>query len=199
MKPRNVLLVTVLIVIALVALFLQSWIERLILEPATNIWLSIVVYYRSFDEFTLWMLLVSGLAMLGLWSLGQRSRKTEPRNIVKGSISMGPVEDLASWLADTGRGVYFQWAVANRLARLAKKILNQDMSQSIPTASTWLDRAGEQIHPEMREYLEAGLQRAPAPTSRRLLNRLSTQPAYKQDPELVISFLETMMEKRSGR
>jgi hypothetical protein len=199
MKSKKVLLVTLLIVVALLAFFLQSWIERLILEPATNIWLSIVLFYRSFDEFTLWMLLVSGLAMLGLWSLGRRSRKTEPRNLVKEPVSMGPVEDLASWLADTGRGAYFQWAVANRLARLAKKILNQDMSQSLPTASTWLDKAAEQIPTEMREYLEAGLQRAPAPTTRRLLNRLSTQPAYKQDPELVISFLETMMEKRSGR
>ena len=188
------LLVIILFAGAL-AYAMRDVIERTVIQPLVYIlWLA-KLYYDSFPQIFLWILLVGSIVLMAVTSLvtedaPQHKRETPHRP------AKGEVESLAEWMARAPRGLYFKWLIAQRLGKLARGLTSFNARQARPSA--WEPVAGPGWNPprEVASYLEAGINGSFAdyPRPRFPFQRSAPTP-LDLDPDQAIAYIESHMEQ----
>ena len=138
----------------------------------------------------LWVFLIIFLLYIAVGSFYSKGAKNqgvrEPLSPVNGKV-----KSLANWIEHRGRGIYFNWRVANLLGQVARHILEQ-REGSLPNRS--LQGRDWAPSPKIQAYLEAGLTKSFADFPvRRFLRRTSSTP-FDISLEPVVDYLEEQME-----
>ena len=157
MKRRHYFLLVVFLVIAiLLAPYVQKTLHYLIIEPAAYYWWGIKQVARVIPQSLYWIIILTSLSFVSIFSLIRdlflHKSKTEMILTRK-----GPVQALADNIVRSENRDYFRWAIANRLANIARRILfprEQLPDENQPA----LDSIKWDAPPEVRKYLETGLQ-----------------------------------------
>lgn len=196
-RRRLILIGTLFLVAALLAILMQDMIQKTIIVPLTYLWWVGNLIYRSIAQLVLWTLLIVGVALIAFGSLyGEfKFRRNLKKNFVP---ERGPVESLAGWIQQASHGTYFKWRVAHRLGELARAILTQrerlDTLTTIPESLTDRDWNPPRA---IQHYLESGLIHSFAEYPRQgFLSRPSSTP-FDLGINEVVSYLETQMETNS--
>ena len=197
MKKRPWLIIPLLLAAAILAYLVQSLVEFLIITPLADLWWVLGVLYRTIPQIACWILVLVVVAMIAVGSLsglfnGDRTKRSARRQ------DRGPVEDLAWFIAQRKRSRYFRWFIARRMGQLATAMLARQDESLNGTRPNILAGKDWQPPEKIQQYLETGLRRYEAP-DRNLESILSKNQTLEVDPQEVVAYLETQMEKRSGR
>ncbi len=188
-RLRWPLLLGILVVSAVLGYALRDLVYQLVVVPIAYLLWLLYFYYSAIPQWAIWILLVSVLLIAVLWSLVPEAprRRRGPRVRTR---AQGDVEALAVWIRKSRRGNYFKWQLANRIGRIARRIGDLSGSRGRPPSA---DEAVER-------YLDAGLNYSfvDFPTARGRFTRAPQTP-LDVDPQRVADYLETLMEKSSGR
>jgi hypothetical protein len=187
---RLFILVVTLLLAALAAFFMRSFVFDNIIAPFSFIWFYLVYYYHVIPQQFYWFLILLAAAYIALSGLMDRPSRRNRKPLIKGK-SKGPVESLASWINDSKRGVYSRWRVARALGLLANSILEMRGNKS-GRAKT-LKGKDWNPPPEIQDYLETGLNGSFAdyPLSAR-------KTPFDVDVEAVLTYLESQLEINRG-
>ncbi|MGE5250765.1 MAG: hypothetical protein ACM3QS_11230 [Bacteroidota bacterium] len=187
-----------LILALLLAFPFRGFLERRVILPAAYLLWVLWVFYTTMPQLLWWALAVLVIAFLIGTSLSPGERYA-PRFRPDPKPPVGPLEELARSLGKSGDGVYFKWLVANRLGKLAHRMLVQ--REGNRSRSVFAPLVGTDWHPAPRvqSYLETGLHGSFSdyPESQR-----SGPPAASPlnlDVEEAVSFLESQLESRRDR
>jgi hypothetical protein len=180
---------SILIMSVFLAFVLRDVAYRLIVVPlAYIVWLA-GVCYSTMPQLLIWALLILFLLVGVTWKLIPEVA-TSPRRQIQLPTVEGQVESLALCLVRGRRSNYFKWQVANRLARLARRL------------SEGLIRP-EDLHTpaeSLQHYFAAGLNQSfvdfPPPPSR---FRRRTPTPLDLDLNHVVEYLESGMELSRDR
>jgi hypothetical protein len=200
MKSRRGLLVAAgLLVVLILAFFLQDVIDRVVVTPLAYLWWAIKLIYAELPQLYLWILLLAGLVFILIASLTKWvsiSQKFEENS----KPSRGPVEVLGGWIMNSREGNYYKWRIANRLGKLGCEVDERLEGRGHLTGTEDLDGRGRLPSEAVQRYLRAGLDesfvdypRSPLPFMRR-----KTTP-FDLDIDEAVEFLESQMEARSGK
>lgn len=175
----------VVLVSAVLAYVLRDVIYGLIVVPlAYTLWL-VELVYLAVPQLVKWVVLVALLFVGIIWKLipdlASSPKLPSPRNATEGRV-----ESLASGLYRSRTSNYFKWQVANRLGRLARRVIDPRIFPGE------LERANASI----QGYLDAGMNHSfvDFPTRRtRFARRLPTP--LDVDPGEIVGYLESRMEQ----
>ncbi len=186
---RWVLFGIVLLASAILAYWLRDVIYDLIVVPlAYTLWLLELVYV-AVPQLVKWVVLLVLLSLGIIWRLIPDLSVVPAPRPRKRPIE-GRLASLAIGLQRARASNYFKWQIANRLGRLARRVLD---SPAYPAA---LDRAEDPVS----RYLDAGLNHSfvDYPTPR---NRFAARPRtpLDLDPSEVVAFLESGMDMSHDR
>jgi hypothetical protein len=197
---------------ALLAFWLQGAIQDLCIVPAIELFRIGGLFLRSVPHWVFWSLLLVGVALIALGSLatgatgraargwlGRQSRLHFWRAAKDEQDTVpGPIGELAWYIHNTRRGLYFKWLVAHRLSELAQAIVTSDQGPTSPEEALrdLRQRSALQAEPAaIQAYLQAGLCRPPLSQPR--LRFLSRRPTTLDlDPTPVIEYLQSQMETK---
>jgi hypothetical protein len=175
---------SVMLASAILAYLLRDVIYELVVVPfAYTLWLAEIIYL-AVPQLVKWVLLVALLFVGVIWKLipdlPPAPKPPDPRR-----MSEGRVESLAIGMYRAHRSNYFKWQLANRLARLARRISD---TRALPNA---VEGASESI----QGYLAAGLNQSfvDFPTPRTPFSRRVATP-LDIDPAEAIGYLESRMD-----
>jgi hypothetical protein len=180
---------SILIASVTLAFVLRDVAYQLIVVPlAYVLWLA-GVYYSAVPQLVIWGLLTLFLFLGVTWKLVP-DVATSPRRQIHRPLLEGQVESLAVCLLRGRNSNYFKWQVANRLARLARRV-----------SEGFMQPEGTEAPAEsVQQYLAAGLNQSfvdfPAPRSR---FRRRTSTPLDLDPNDVVDYLESRMELSRDR
>ena len=213
MARRLVVWGVVLTAAALLAFLLQGTIQDVCIVPVVGQLRMAGLFLRSVPQSVFWSLLVISVALIALGNLFRVGRlppwhraKKEPAAVA------GPIGELAQYLHNTRRGLYFKWLIAHRLGELAQAIdagpmagLSVDPAHSIPRGtpkagepgSKGDERSGNQAIADIQAYMEAGLDRPPVGHQRRRLFSRRPPTPLDLDPSRVVEYLESQMETKA--
>lgn len=190
MKLRQILLIGAAVMMAGIMAFpLRDLVNDLVIGPLSYLVWVVGVYYLSIPKVLVWIILLVIILSIfansyaGTWHREERSQ-------VKKITRMGPIEMLAGWISQPGRGNYFKWRVARLLGEAACRLLG------LPEHSNRLNWGGRaEPSSNVRDYLEASLNTTfadyPMPS---LFSRRKPTP-FDLNLEDVITFLESQLEK----
>jgi hypothetical protein len=195
MKNQRVLAMIGIAVIALLLAFpLRDAVFRVVVIPlAYVLWVLSLVYHAVHQ--TVWWV----VALLLVFYLLSRSLlpkfRLRKRLRLKPKPVVGQVEELASWLKKSERGVYFKWLVANRLGKVANQIL---ANRSTGKQRSFFDLLmGPDWTPDshVQSYLESGLHGSFAdyPHKGRIFSPPIQSP-IDHDVSEVVQYLESQTE-----
>ncbi len=200
MKARRRLTLIGLFLLAFItAFFLRDVVERTIITPLAYLWWVLRLYYLSFPQYMLWIVLILIVVFAAMSSLMPevRSGKTEKPAPV---IIHGQIASLANWMNKSNRGgIYYKWLIANRLGKTAREILAQRDGQAVSKKFGPLNGRNWLPPQEIDAYLETGLNGSFAnfPQPSRWAKPHSTP--LDVDPRQVIDYLEDEMETSHDR
>jgi hypothetical protein len=193
------MIVGMVVVAAILALFLQDVIRRVVIAPLAYLWWGIKLYYSTIPQLFLWIILVVILSVVIITSLAEGisfDRKIrEPLKPTPGSV-----ESLAGWIKKIGDGNYYKWRVANRLGRLARELVTRQASQGEHPSRVKLEGSGWNPPPKVQRYLEAGLNESFVDYPRPSLAFLpQSATPFDMDVNEVVKFLESQVEASNER
>jgi len=140
----------------LLAFPLRDVLNRTVIVPLAYFLWVLGVFYQAMPQLIWWVLalLVAMILVAGSLAPGERYAR---RRILKSAAIHGQVEGLAQAIEKGRRGIYFRWIVANRLGKLAHKILVQ--REGNPQRSVFAPLVGADWQPSsaLQSYLETGL------------------------------------------
>lgn len=179
----------VLVTLLALAYVLREAIYQLVILPlAYVLWLA-ELYYLAIPQAIKWILLILLLFVGIVWKLIPDFARAPGRPAPRRSFE-GPIESLALGIHRSRESNYFKWQLANRLARLARRVSGD---------SGWVEHASS-MNDSVRQYLVAGLNQSfvdfPGPRyrfQRRMPTPLDT------DPHEAVSYLESQMELSGDR
>jgi hypothetical protein len=196
---RNVLVLLVLLIVALMAFFLQDAIQRFLVMPLAYLWWMIKTYFGVIPQVILWILLMALVVVMLIsnllsWiSFGKQYQQVS-------RPAQGSLATLANWISNPGKGNYYKWVVANRLGKLGIDLdvnLEKRDIPDLPDLVTVTDQLPSEL---VKRYLKAGLEESfvdyplpPLPFLRRKVT------PFDLDVEQVVKYLESKMEARRGR
>lgn len=200
---------------ALLAFWLQGAIQELCIVPAIELFRIGGLLLRSVPHWVFWSLLLVGVALIALGSLATGATRRAVRGWLgrlsplhfwhaakdKQDTVPGPIGELAWYIHNTRRGLYFKWLVAHRLSELALAIVTSDEGPTSPEEALRDLRQRSAVQAELaaiQAYLQAGLGRPPLSQPR--LRFLSRRPTTLDlDPTRVIEYLaaESMRHRQS--
>ncbi len=171
------------------AYFLRDAVYQAVIIPIAYLLWVLKLYYSAIPQWILWALLVALLILIVLWNFLPEIR-FPGRRAAKPHGPEGEVESLVMWIEKSRHGNYFKWQLANRFGRIARR----------------LDEAsgpgGRQPSAEedVEKYLDAGLNYSfvDFPSPRSWFERPARTP-LDLDPGRVADYLESQMERNSGR
>jgi energy-coupling factor transporter transmembrane protein EcfT len=198
-RERTPLLLGVLLLVIILAFFLQDVIRQTVVTPLAYIWWVLKFAYTRIPQVVFWIILLAFLVLIILTNL-LKWYPAGPKYDEKSRPIQGPVETLTGWLRNSLEGNYYKWMVANRLAKLWQEMsggLEDRNLQKKPGAKA----AMVQLPPEaVQRYLKAGLDKTfvdyPLP-SLPFMRREATPFDIKVDE--AVEFLESQMEASSGK
>ncbi len=196
MKPKKLYLLIPLIALALIIAFpLQSVIRDVIIKPLLYLGWGIGILFRSVPQFWVWLILMGIIFFILLspfiedlprWKKKEKALPPE----------LGPIEKLAETLDASNKGVYFKWAVANRLGKIVSNWLLYSNRVDQRWQAKNLARLGWDVPPEIYNYLDVGLNGSfadyPRPRIPFIQKRAKTP--LDIDPNIVLNYLENEME-----
>jgi hypothetical protein len=198
-RPRILLVSAGLVVTVILAFFLQDVIRRAVINPLAYLWWVLKLYIAAVPQIVLWIFLLAVLILIVIsnllkWiSIGKTYEKPS-------RPAQGPVEILAGWVSNSGKGNYFKWMIANRLGKLAREMSGRMQAGVFPAHPEGLGAPG-QLPPEaVQRYLKAGLDESfvdyPLPPLP-FMQRKATP--FDLNVDEVVKFLESQMEARIGQ
>jgi hypothetical protein len=200
MKSRRYLLaILVTLIVALMAFLLQDVIHRFVVMPLAYLWWMVQTYVSVIPQVFLWILLLAIMVMMVITNmLSWISFARQFQQISKAAQS--PLEILAHWISNPGKGNYYRWMVANRLGKLGVDLDVHLENRENEGLLDEVDGAGQMPSELVQRYLKAGLEESfvdyplpPLPFLRRKVT------PFDLDVEPVVKFLEAKMEARRGR
>lgn len=181
---RLPLLGGILIASITLAFVLRDVIYQLIIVPLAYVFWLAGVYYSAVPQLLIWGVLILFLSVGVTWTLIPEVA-TPPRRPIQRFPIEGQVESLAICIIRGRNSNYFKWQVANRLARLVRRLSEGLMRPEDLDA---------RVQP-VQQYLAAGLNQSyvdfPAPPSR--FQRRTPTP-LDLDPNEVVDYMESQME-----
>ncbi len=179
----------------LLAYALRETIERTVIRPLAYVWWMLGVYYQSFPQIVIWIALIAFAAFLAVGSLVAEPLP-EKREELKSRPARGPVESLAVWIANSQRGIYFKWLVAQKLGILSRGLLSFNARQAPRSGREALNGPGWDPPEEVAAYLESGLNGSFADFPRPRWPFQNPEPTPLDiDPVKVMDYIESQMEK----
>lgn len=152
----RLIVAAVLVIAAILAVPLRDIVYEMVVVPVSFIGWRLSLVYLSLPQVVWWWLAVAVIVFMLAFSLIPHiriSRREKPRS----RPVYGPLEELAMRLRQAGKGVYFKWLIANRLGKLAHRMLLHRESGRPRTLFTPLLGEGWEPGPELQKYLETGL------------------------------------------
>lgn len=188
-RRRWPLLLALVVLSALMGYFLRDVVYQLVVVPVAYAWWVASFYYSAIPQWAIWIVLLGILFLVVLWNLIPDVPPPGPLRRFSRQPE-GDVEALAVWIRKARRGNYFKWQLANRMGRILRRLDDLSGSRGLPPAE---DESVE-------KYLDAGLNYSfvDFPTARGLFRRTERTP-LDIDPATVADYLESLMEKNSGR
>ncbi len=188
-RRRWPLLLALLILSALMGYFLRDVVYQLVVVPAAYAWWVLSFYYGAIPEWATWTVLLGILFIVTLWNLIPDVRPPGRARRISRQPE-GDVEALAVWIRKARHGNYFKWQLANRMGRILRRLDDLSGSRGLPPAQ---DQSVE-------KYLDAGLNYSfvDFPTPRGPFQHAEHTP-LDIDPASAADYLESLMEKTSGR
>jgi hypothetical protein len=187
----------VLALALLLAFPLRELFQRTVIVPLAYFLWTLALFYRTMPQLVWWVLavLIASLLVVGSLAPGERFAQ---RAVPGRPASQGQVEGLAEYILKAPQGVYFRWLVANRLGKLAHRMLVQREGDKSRSVFAPLVGADWQPSPRLRQYLETGLHGSFAefPKSDRAR---STDSPLDLDIDEAVTFLESQLEQRRDR
>jgi len=178
------------------AVLLRDLVREALVEPLAYLLWLVRLELESLPQAIAWVaLIVIGLLLAGrsLVAGAAPARRAAPGE----RDYAGQVEATVRWLNLTTHGDYYKWRLAQRLSELALEALAQREQIGVEEARRRLDDGRLDVPPDIRAYLQAGLQpdyfgRLPRPRWRWRLRAPSS--SLDLAPETVVRFLETQLE-----
>ena len=153
---RWLALAGVVVIAALLAFPLRGIVNELIVVPIAYIFWLLGLLYLSTHQVIWWI----GILLVVLIILGKSllpDIKPSRKLVTPIRRERGKVENLATSLQKSNKGIYFKWLVANRLGKLTHDILVQRGNGKPRSVFAPLTGEGLEPTPEMQQYLEKGL------------------------------------------
>jgi hypothetical protein len=194
MNRRLILLGIIFLVAAGLAYYLEDLVRSILFEPLSYLLWGLNLVYLSIAQLVYWVLLVIGVTLMAFGSLygGGRTRKqVEDEKITL----QGPLQTTAGQISRTGRGVYYQWIIANRLGKLATSILTLRTGKAEYLGDE-IDAEDWKPPDEVAAYLVSGLTRTFADFPRRRWYFRPQKTPFDIDLDQVTTYLESQMENQ---
>ena len=196
MDKKRIFLLTVLITAALLLAFpLRAAVENIIIQPMQYLVWGASILYRSIPQFWIWVIMSAVIFFIllspfldDLPRLPKRHKKVHPEK--------GPIESLAESIKQGNKGIYFKWAVANRLGKITRDWIAYRERLDKRWQANDLARLEGQVSPEVYQYLDAGLNGSFADYPRPRLPFIQKRKPTPLDidPNRVLETLENEME-----
>ena len=195
MNRRVVLAVIVFLIVAVLAYAMRESIERNVIQPLIYLWWVLGIYYDSFPQAVLWIILVGVIIMIEIGSFSAEGSTSDGKRDVHKPVQ-GPTESLAGWFLRAPDGLYFKWLIAQRLGKLSRELIAFNARQSPRSDRDALHGPGWDPPDEVASYLESGLNGSFAdyPRPRWPFQRPSLTP-LDLDPDTAIDYIESKLEK----
>ena len=190
----RILLFTLLLVVPLVLIVLNQRREAVSTGLWYVVWLGTLIY-KSVPQGAYWILFLLVALVVAAASLVRRVRREQGVSSTE-LARPGRVQHLSRLVRGADQSSYVRWQLARLLGDLTREVIAR---QGPGAASGELEpilAEGSDLPPELRAYLEAGLDRWPHQRSslrgwvRRLLRISTPIGALDLDPERVVEFLE---------
>ena len=195
MNRRVVLAVIVFLIVAALAYAMRESIERNVIQPLIYLWWVLGIYYDSFPQAVLWIILVGVIIMIEIGSFSAEDSISDGKRDVRKPVQ-GPTESLAGWFLRAPDGLYFKWLIAQRLGKLSRELISFNARQSPRSDRDALHGPGWDPPDEVASYLESGLNGSFAdyPRPRWPFQRPPRTP-LDLDPATAIDYIESKLEK----
>ncbi len=181
------LVVGIILSSAVLGYILRDLIYQLVIVPLAFVGWVLYFYYSAIPEWVVWAVVLAILLLATVWNL-LPDAPVRGRKRVERAEPEGEVEALVQWLAKAREGNYFKWQLANRMGRIVRGLSELSGGRAQP---------GDE---DVEKYLDAGMNYSfvDFPTPQGYFARPSSTP-LDTDPKRVVEYLETLMEKSSGR
>ena len=195
MNRRLVLGVIILVVLSALAYFMRESIEQNIIQPLIYLWWVVGIYYDSFPQALTWIILVGVIIMIEIGSFATDASSSEGKRVPR-KPAVGQVESLAGWFHRAPDGLYFKWLIAQRLGKLSRALNAFEARQPESSTREAVTSPVWDAPEEVAAYLESGLNGSFADYPRPRWSFQKSNPTpLDVDPDRVIDYIESMMEK----
>jgi len=180
----------------LLAFPLRSAVFNTIIVPLAYVFWLLGLVYRAVHQTIWWAVVLLLILYILLRSLSLKFKFGRRSRADKEPIR-GQVEGLADWIRKTERGMYFKWLFANRLGRVAHRILANRSTGERRSFFDPLTGPDWRPDPSVQSYLESGLQSSFAdyPRKRSFFSPPSKTP-LDHDLTEIVRYLESQVENK---
>ena len=154
--PRWLIVILAVLVAALLAFRLSGVVYAMFVLPASYLLWLLKLLYLAMPGNIWWSVLVLVLLFIFALSLVPDVLRMQGKESFR-RASMGNVETLSMWMQKSPKGIYYKWLVANRLGKIAHRLLERRATRNNRLASDRLAGPGWMPDPRIQAYLEAGL------------------------------------------
>lgn len=197
--PRWLLVIAALLVAALLAVRLSGVVYAMLVLPASYLLWLLKLLYLAMPGSIWWTVLVLVLLFILALSLVPDGIRMPGKEPVR-KASMGSVETLSLWMEKSRSGIYYKWLVANRLGKIAYRLLEGHARRNNRLASDRLAGPGWTPDPRVQAYLEAGLLGSFADYPRNGNPLVKSAPTpLDHDIAAVVEFVESKIDDRAER
>lgn len=197
--PRWLIALVAVLVAALLAFRLSGVVYAMLVLPASYLLWLLKLLYLAMPGAIWWSVLVLVLSFIFALSLVPdvlRMQGKEPLH----RPTMGNVESLSTWMEKSQNGIYYKWLVANRLGRIAHRLLEGRAAGDKRLVSDGLSGPGWTPPPRVQAYLETGLLGSFADYPRGNNPFAKSEPTpLDHDIAEVVEFVESKIDDRAER
>jgi hypothetical protein len=156
MIRRALIVTSILALSALLAFPLRSSVYEVVIVPISYLLWALGLFYHALPQFVWWIVLTALILYIFVRNIFSEIKFTRRRE-QRPTPPKGQVEQLSEWMHKSETGIYNRWLVANRLGRLAYRILVQRDSGRVRSFFAPLDGPDWNASPNLTGYLQAGL------------------------------------------
>lgn len=196
-RQRWFAVVGVIVIAALLAFPLRGVVNQIVLVPIAYLLWLLKLLYLSMNQAVWWVAAV--LVVLVIIGQSLLPEFVPVKKLIPfARHERGNVETLALTLQKSKKGTYFKWLIANRLGRLAYRILLQREHGKPRSVFAPLEGEGWEASSEVQGYLEKGLHGSFAdfPNNRWGSFAPPEKTPLDHDAAEVMDFLESKVEDR---
>jgi hypothetical protein len=157
MKMYRYLAMAGIVVIAMLLAFpLRDAVYETVIIPLAYVFWILGLVYHSVHQLLWWFVAMGFVLVIFARSLLSQI-KFGGQTFLKPKPIMGQVESLSLSMKKAEKGIYFKWLIANRLGKLASRILSHHQTEKQRLFFDPLAGPGWEPNPRVQAYLEAGL------------------------------------------